>query len=173
MAMRTIIEQGDEALAKRCHPVTNFDERLWELLDDMHDTLEEAHGYGLAAPQVGILRRVCLVTASDGHIIELINPEILETAGEQEGYEGCLSVPGLYGWVKRPDWAKVRAQDRNGTFFEAEDVGMSARCFCHEIEHLDGHLFTERVQGRLYTEEELDAIQAAAEEKERKGRKKR
>lgn len=171
MAIRTIIEQGDEALAKRCHPVTNFDEKLWELVDDLRDTLEEAHGYGLAAPQVGILRRVCLVTASDGHVIELINPEILETSGEQEGYEGCLSVPGLYGWVKRPDWAKVRAQDRNGNFFEVEDVGMTARCFCHEIEHLDGHLFTEHVMGRLYTEEELDAIQAAAEEKENKRRK--
>lgn len=176
MATRTILEQGDEVLGKRCHPVTNFDQRLWELLDDMRDTLEEAHGYGLAAPQVGILRRVCLVTASDGRVIELVNPEILETSGEQEGYEGCLSVPGLYGWVKRPDYAKVRAQDRNGNFFEAEDVGMTARCFCHEIEHLDGHLFTERVMGRLYTEEELDAIQAAAEEQEskrRKGRKDR
>lgn len=173
MAVRKIIEQGDEALAKRCHPVTNFDTRLAELLDDMRETLAVAHGYGLAAPQVGILRRVCLVTASDGHVIELVNPEILETAGEQEGYEGCLSVPGLYGWVKRPDWAKVRAQDRNGNFFEAEDVGMSARCFCHEIEHLDGHLFTERVMGRLYTEEELDAIQAAEEEKSRKKGKKR
>lgn len=171
MAIRTIIEQGDEALAKRCHPVTNFDEKLWELVDDLRDTLEEAHGYGLAAPQVGILRRVCLVTASDGHVIELVNPEILATSGEQEGYEGCLSVPGLYGWVKRPDWAKVRAQDRNGNFFEVEDVGMTARCFCHEIEHLDGHLFTEHVMGRLYTEEELDAIQAAAEEKENKHRK--
>lgn len=175
MAFRTIVEQGDEALEKRCHPITNFDERLWELLDDMRDTLEEAHGYGLAAPQVGILRRVCLVTASDGQVIELVNPEILETAGEQEGYEGCLSVPGLYGWVKRPEWTKVRAQDRNGSFFEVEDVGMSARCFCHEIEHLDGQLFTERVIGRLYTEEELDAMQAEAEakDKERKGRKRR
>lgn len=171
MSTRPIIEQGDEALNKRCHPVTNFDERLWELLDDLQDTLAEAHGYGLAAPQVGILRRVCLVTASDGHVIELVNPEILETSGEQEGYEGCLSVPGLYGWVKRPDRAKVRAQDRNGKTFEVEDVGMTARCFCHEIEHLDGHLFTERVMGRLYTEEELDAIQAAAEEKEQKRRK--
>lgn len=171
MATRTILEQGDEVLGKRCHPVTNFDQRLWELLDDMRDTLEEAHGYGLAAPQVGILRRVCLVTASDGSVIELVNPEILKTSGEQEGYEGCLSVPGLYGWVKRPDWAKVRAQDRNGNFFEAEDVGMTARCFCHEIEHLDGHLFTEHVMGRLYTEEELDAIQAAAEEQENKRRK--
>lgn len=171
MATRTILEQGDEVLGKRCHPVTNFDQRLWELLDDMRDTLEEAHGYGLAAPQVGILRRVCLVTASDGSVIELVNPEILETSGEQEGYEGCLSVPGLYGWVKRPDYAKVRAQDRNGNFFEAEDVGMTARCFCHEIEHLDGHLFTEHVMGRLYTEEELDAIQAAAEEQENKRRK--
>lgn len=173
MAVRKIVEQGDEALSKRCHPVTNFDARLWELLDDMQETLKAAHGYGLAAPQVGILRRVCLVTASDGHVIELVNPEILETAGEQEGYEGCLSVPGLYGWVKRPDWARVRAQDRHGSFFEAEDVGMSARCFCHEVEHLDGHLFTEHVMGRLYTEEELDAIQAAEEEKQRKKHKNR
>lgn len=173
MATRKIIERGDEALAKRCHPVTNFDGRLAELLDDMRETLALSHGYGLAAPQVGILRRVCLVTASDGTVIELVNPEILETAGEQEGFEGCLSVPGLYGWVKRPDWAKVRAQDRQGNSFEVEDVGMTARCFCHEIEHLDGHLFTERVEGRLYTEDELDAMQDEEEEKPKKRGKKR
>lgn len=173
MATRKIIEQGDETLTKRCRPVTDFDQRLHQLLDDMRQTLELSHGYGLAAPQVGILRRVCLVTGSDGQVIELVNPELVETSGEQGGYEGCLSVPGMYGWVVRPSWAKVRAQDRNGNFFEAEDEDLSARCFCHEIEHLDGHLFTERVQGRLYTEEELDAIQAAAEEEERKGRKKR
>lgn len=173
MATRKIIERGDETLGKVCRPVTNFDARLAELLDDMQETLALAHGYGLAAPQVGILRRVCLVTASDGRVLELVNPEILETAGEQEGYEGCLSVPGLYGWVKRPNWAKVRAQDRNGNFFEVEDVDMSARCFCHEIEHLDGHLFTERVIGPLYTEKELDALQDAEEEKPRKKGKRR
>lgn len=167
MATRQIIERGDETLGKVCRPVTSFDARLHELLDDMRETLERAHGYGLAAPQVGILRRVCLVMGSDGEVIELVNPEIIETSGEQEGYEGCLSVPGLYGWVRRPSWAKVRAQDRNGKTFEVEDVDMSARCFCHEIEHLDGHLFTEHVIGKLYTEEELDAMQ---EQEERRAR---
>lgn len=168
MAIRKIIERGDETLGKVCRPVTNFDDRLHQLLDDMQETLELAHGYGLAAPQVGILRRVCLVMGSDGKVMELVNPEILETSGEQEGFEGCLSVPGLYGLVKRPSWAKVRAQDRNGKFFEAEDVDMSARCFCHEIEHLDGHLFTERVEGKLYTEEELDAMSRQEDEGESK-----
>ena len=168
MATRQIIERGDEALGKVCRPVTNFDDRLHQLIDDMRETLKLAQGYGLAAPQVGILRRVCLVMGSDGQVIELVNPEILETSGEAGGYEGCLSVPGLYGWVKRPTWAKVRAQDRNGNTFEVEDVDMSARCFCHEIDHLDGHLFTEHVEGKLYTEEELDAAQA---EKEKKGKK--
>lgn len=168
MATRQIIERGDDVLAKVCRPVTSFDARLHQLLDDMRETLELAHGYGLAAPQVGILRRVCLVTGSDDQIIELVNPELLETSGEQGGYEGCLSVPGLYGWVKRPAKAKVRAQDRNGNFFEVEDEGMTARCFCHEIEHLDGHLFTDHVEGKLYTEAELDA---AEEERRRKGGK--
>lgn len=171
MATRQIIEQGDETLTKVCRPVTNFDQRLHDLIDDMRETLELANGYGLAAPQVGILRRVCLVMGSDGRIIELVNPEILETSGEQEGYEGCLSVPGMYGWVKRPSWAKVRAQDRDGRVFEVEDVDMTARCFCHEIDHLDGHLFTEHVIGGLYTEAELDAAQAESERKKGKGRK--
>lgn len=172
MATRQIIEQGDETLGKVCRPVTSFDARLHALLDDMRETLDLAHGYGLAAPQVGILRRVCLVTGSDGEIIELVNPELLETSGEQEGYEGCLSVPGLYGWVKRPSWAKVRAQDRNGNTFEVEDVDMSARCFCHELEHLDGHLFTERVEGKLYTEAELDAAQQEQSKGSKSRRKK-
>ncbi len=164
MATRKIIQRGDETLSKVCRPVTNFDRRLHELIDDMRETLELAQGYGLAAPQVGILRRVCLVMGSDGKLIELVNPEIIASSGEQEGFEGCLSVPGLYGWVKRPSWAKVRAQDRNGKTFEVEDVDMSARCFCHEIEHLDGHLFTERAKdGKLYTEEEIDAMQDEGE----------
>lgn len=170
MATRQIIERGDETLGKVCRPVTNFDERLHQLLDDMRETLELAHGYGLAAPQVGILRRVCLVTGSDDKIIELVNPELVETSGEQGGYEGCLSVPGLYGWVKRPAKAKVRAQDRNGNFFEVEDEGMTARCFCHEIEHLDGHLFTEHVEGKLYTEAELDAAQEENRSRRRGGK---
>ncbi len=169
MATRKILERGDEALGKVCRPVTQFDDRLHQLLDDMRETLAQANGYGLAAPQVGILRRVCLVTASDETVLELVNPEIVETEGEQTGYEGCLSVPGLYGAVTRPARVKVRAQDRNGKTFEAEDVEMSARCFCHEIEHLDGHLFTERVEGRLYTEEEIDAMR---EEQQESGRKK-
>lgn len=168
MATRQIIERGDETLGKVCRPVTSFDARLHQLLDDMRETLELAHGYGLAAPQVGILRRVCLVTGSDDAVIELVNPQLVETSGEQGGYEGCLSVPGLYGWVKRPAKAKVRAQDRHGNFFEVEDEGMTARCFCHEIEHLDGHLFTEHVEGKLYTEAELDA---AEEERRHKGGK--
>ncbi len=171
MATRKILEQGDETLNKVCRPVTNFDDRLAQLIDDMRETLTQAQGYGLAAPQVGILRRVCLVTGSDGNYIELINPEIVATEGEQEGYEGCLSVPGMYGWVKRPSWAKVRAQDRHGKTFEVEDVGMSARCFCHEIDHLDGHHFTEHVIGGLYTEAELDAAQAEQEKKKGKHRK--
>ncbi len=170
MATRKIIQRGDETLGKVCRPVTVFDGRLHDLIDDMRETLEQAQGYGLAAPQVGILRRVCLVMGSDGELIELVNPEILETSGEQEGYEGCLSVPGLYGWVKRPSWAKVRAQDRNGNTFEVEDVDMSARCFCHEIDHLDGHLFTEHVIGGLYTEAELDAAQETKKNKSRKGK---
>ena len=170
MATRKIIERGDETLGKVCRPVTVFDQRLHDLIDDMRETLEQAQGYGLAAPQVGILRRGCLVRGSDGALIELVNPEILETSGEQEGYEGCLSVPGLYGWVKRPSWAKVRAQDRDGNTFEVEDVDMSARCFCHEIDHLDGHLFTEHVIGGLYTEAELDAAQETKKNKSRKGK---
>ncbi len=175
MGVRKIIERGDAVLGKKCHPVTVFDQRLHDLIDDMRETLEQAHGYGLAAPQVGILRRVVLVTSSEGEILELVNPEIIATDGEQEGFEGCLSVPGLYGWVRRPYYAKVRAQDRFGNAFEAEDVEMSARCFCHEIEHLDGHLFTERVEGDLFTEKELREMeeeQLREEEKQRKKGKK-
>ncbi len=170
MATRQIILRGDEVLGRMCRPVTSFDSRLHQLLDDMRETLDQAQGYGLAAPQVGILRRVCLVTNTDGEYVELVNPEIVAAEGEQGGYEGCLSVPGLYGWVKRPQRVRVRAQDRDGKTFEVEDVDMSARCFCHEIAHLDGHLFTELVEGPLYTEEELDAAQAR-QERRKKGRR--
>lgn len=171
MAIRPIITREDETLGKVCHRVTRFDDRLAQLIDDLRETLEQAQGYGLAAPQVGILRRVCLVTGSDGEFIELVNPEIVDSSGEQEGFEGCLSVPGLYGWVKRPRWVKVRAQDRRGNPFEVEDVDMSARCFFHEIAHLDGHLFTELVKdGRLYTEEEIDAMQQEQERREKGGK---
>ena len=157
MALRRIALQGEECLAKVCRPVTEFNGRLHTLLDDMKDTLLDSGGVGLAAPQVGVLRRVCVVMNEDDEIIELINPEIIKTEGEQTGLEGCLSVPGKYGIVTRPMVVRVRAQDRYGTEFEVEDEELTARCFCHEIEHLDGHLFTEHAD-RLYTTEELDRM---------------
>ena len=153
MALRTIITEGDPVLAKVCRPVEKFDERLHVLLDDMRDTLAESNGVGLAAPQVGILRRVVVVDTGDG-ILELVNPTIIETDGEQEGPEGCLSVPGKYGLVKRPYYAKVRAQDRNGEWFEAEGEELIARCFCHELDHLDGIVYTQ-VMERYLSEDEL------------------
>lgn len=162
MAVRTIITEGDPVLNKVCHPVTNFDQKLWDLLEDMHDTLAQSNGVGLAAPQIGILRRVALVMNDRDEVHELINPVIVRTAGEQEGLEGCLSVPGKWGNVKRPFRVRVRAQDRNGNEFEVEDVELTARCFCHELEHLDGHLFSEHCD-RLYTAEELDALMAEEE----------
>ena len=163
MAIRKIHEVGDPCLAKVCRPVTEFNDRLHELLDDMADTLEEAGGVGLAAPQVGILRRVCIVEDEQGEIIELINPEIIKTEGKQSGLEGCLSVPGKFAVVERPNIVRVRAQDRFGDWFEAEGEGLNARCFCHELEHLDGHMFTEHVDHFL-TEEELRAYMESEEE---------
>ncbi len=162
MATRTILVRGDEMLEKKCRPVTEFNERLHTLLDDMHETLMQADGVGLAAPQVGILRRAVLVINDEDECLELINPEIISEEGEQTGLEGCLSVPGYYGEVTRPMKVKVRAQDRNGNFFEVEDEGLTARCFCHEIEHLDGHLFVEHTD-RLYSLEELEKMQEEAE----------
>ena len=155
MALRTIVLQGDSCLTKVCRPVTDFNGRLHQLLDDMAETLTDANGAGLAAPQVGILRRVCLVLdeATESYL-ELINPEIIKTEGEQTGLEGCLSVPGKYGIVTRPMVVRVRAQDRYGTEFEVEDEELTARCFCHEIEHLDGHLYTEHC--KVLTDEELE-----------------
>ena len=155
MAIRKIHEVGDPCLTKVCRPVTEFNDRLHELLDDMADTLEEAGGVGLAAPQVGILRRVCIVEDEQGEIIELINPEIIKTEGKQSGLEGCLSVPGKFAVVERPNIVRVRAQDRDGNWFEAEAQGLTARAFCHEIEHLDGHLFVEHVDHFL-TEDEIE-----------------
>ena len=157
MALRKIVLQGDECLTKVCRPVTDFNSRLHTLLD--------SGGVGLAAPQVGILRRVCVVQNEDDEVIELINPEIIYTEGEQTGLEGCLSVPGKYGIVTRPEVVRVRAQDRNGDFFEVEDSDLTARCFCHEIEHLDGHLFVEHTD-HLMTEEELEEFIRRQEEDE-------
>ena len=158
MGLRKILTDKDPALHTVCKPVTNFDSKLFKLLDDMRDTLIESGGVGLAAPQVGILRRVVLVDVGmeDNEIVEFINPEMIETDGEQYGAEGCLSVPGKYGLVKRPYYAKVRAQDRNGDWFEAEGEELIARCFCHELDHLDGIVYTE-VMDRYLTEEELNA----------------
>ena len=153
MGLRKILTDKDPALHKVCKPVENFDRRLHKLLDDMAETLEKANGVGLAAPQVGILRRVVIVDTGDG-ILELVNPELIETDGEQIGEEGCLSVPGRYGLVKRPYYAKVRAQDRDGNWFEAEGEELIGRCFCHELDHLDGILYT-HVMERFLTEEEL------------------
>ena len=169
MALRTIITKGDPVLSKKAHLVTNFDEKLALLLDDMVETLRDSGGVGLAAPQIGILRRVVVVINDEDQVIELVNPEIIATEGEQVGFEGCLSVPGLWGRVTRPMKVKVRAQDRNGAFFEVEGEGITARCFCHETEHLDGHLFTEHTD-RLYDNEELDRLleaEAAKESQER------
>ena len=165
MALRKIALEGEECLTKVCRPVTDFNSRLHTLLDDMTDTLLDSGGVGLAAPQVGILRRVCVVLNEDDEVIELVNPEIIFTDGEQTGLEGCLSVPGKYGVVTRPEVVRVRAQDRNGDFFEVEDSDLTARCFCHEIEHLDGHLFIEHTD-HLMTEEELQEFIRQQEESE-------
>ncbi len=158
MAIRTIVTREDPVLTKVCHPVTKFDDKLADLLDDMKETLAQANGVGLAAPQVGILRRAVIVTTREGEELELINPEILDQSGEQTGLEGCLSVPGLWGYVTRPQWVKVKAQDRKGNWFEVEGQDLTARCFCHELSHLDGHLYTE-LADRLYTSDELDEMQ--------------
>lgn len=164
MALRKIVKVGDECLNKMCRPVTEFNDRLHALLDDMQETLTDAAGAGLAAPQVGVLRRICIVLdEQDDSYMELINPEIVGESGEQTGVEGCLSVPGKWGIVTRPNVVKVRAQDRDGNWFEAEREGLTARAFCHEIEHLDGHLFVENVDHFL-TDEELEAYMEGGED---------
>ena len=155
MGLRRIHTDQEAALHKTCRPVTSFDWRLHKLLDDMKETLADANGVGLAAPQVGILRRVVLVDNGQ-EVLELVNPELIETSGEQIGAEGCLSVPGKYGLVKRPNYAKVKAQDRFGNWFETEGEELTARCFCHELDHLDGILYT-LVMERFLTDEELEA----------------
>ncbi len=153
MGLRKILTDKEPALHKVCKPVVNFDKRLHKLLDDMRETLLDSGGVGLAAPQVGILRRVVVVDLGE-ELVELVNPSLLETSGEQYGMEGCLSVPGKYGLVRRPNVAKVRAQDRDGNWFEIEGEELIARCFCHELDHLDGIIYTE-VMDRFLTEEEL------------------
>ena len=144
MAIREVRLRGDEILGKVCKPVVKFDKRLHILLDDMYDTMQKHEGVGLAAPQVGIIKRVVVIDVGDGRI-ELINPEIIEESGTQNGNEGCLSVPGVYGEVERPMHVKAKAQDRDGNWIEIEGDELLARAICHECEHLDGKLFTERV----------------------------
>lgn len=171
MALRIIAKKGEPILNKHCRPVTEFNARLHTLLDDMRETLMASNGVGLAAPQVSILRRAVIVLETnveqdgDEYIIELINPEIIAQEGEQDGSEGCLSIPGLYGYVKRPMKVTVRAQDRNGEWFEVTGEGLTARAFCHELDHLDGILFDQYVD-RLLTEEELLAEMEEAAEPE-------
>lgn len=169
MALRTILTEDYPELHKTCRPVDNFAARTHQLLDDMAETLMNAGGVGLAAPQVGILRRAAIVLETnvpegeEEYIIELINPEIISVEGEQTGPEGCLSVPGIFGLVTRPNRVRVRAQDRNGEWFEVEGEGLTARAFCHETEHLDGHVFREKVI-RYLSEEEMRGDDEDAEE---------
>ena len=144
MAIREIREKGDEILYKKCKAVVKFDEKLHILLDDMYETMQSRDGVGLAAPQVGILKRAVVIDVGDGKI-ELISPEIVEESGEQTGSEGCLSVPGVFGEVTRPNVVTVKAQDRDGKWFKITGKELLARAFCHEIEHLDGKLFLDRV----------------------------
>ena len=148
--IKKILQKDDPVLHKVCHPVTNFDQKLANLLDDMTATLKDAQGLGLAAPQIGILRRVCIVLNDQEEYLELVNPEIVSQEGEQEGFEGCLSLTGVYGIVERP--MKV----------EFEGEGITARCFCHEIEHLDGHMYYEKCD-RLFTEAEVDDMMQAVD----------
>lgn len=145
MAIRNIVTKGDDVLRKICRTQLQFDGKLATLLDDMADTMYKAEGVGLAAPQVGILRRVCIVDIGDG-IIELVNPVITAQSGEQEGSEGCLSIPGRYEEVVRPMNVTVRAQDRNGNNFTISAEGFKARALCHEIDHLDGILYIDRIK---------------------------
>ena len=148
MAIRTIREIGDEVLNKVCKEVTEMTPRTKVLIEDMLDTMYDADGVGLAAPQVGILKRITVIDAGDGPIV-LINPEIVETSGEQTGQEGCLSVPGKAGVVTRPNYVRVTALDENMQMREVEGTELLARALCHEIEHLDGHLYVEKVEGDL------------------------
>ena len=157
MALRTIRIQGDSVLEKRCREITEVTPKIEELIEDMLDTMYEANGVGLAAPQVGVLKRVVVIDIGEGPVI-MINPEILETSGEQTGDEGCLSLPGKAGQVTRPNYVKARAFDENMEEFIIEGEELMARAICHELDHLDGHMYTEKVEGQLhdvvYEEEE-------------------
>ena len=153
--VRKILELGDETLRKTSKPMPKFDLRLWLLLRDMAETMRKAEGVGLAAPQVGILRRVVVIDVGDDHgLIELVNPEIIAVEGEQAGSEGCLSVPGRRGYVVRPNRVTVRAQDRKGKSFEITGEGLLARALCHEIDHLDGVLYVDKMDHEIFDDDE-------------------
>ena len=153
MAIRNIVKHGDDVLTKKCRKVEVFDQRLCDLVEDLFDTLYDSGGAGLAAPQVGVLRRIAVVDIGDGPY-ELINPEIIETHGEQYGAEGCLSYPGQFGMVKRPNYVKIKAQDRNGMWHEYEGEELLARAFCHETDHLDGNMFMRLVDEWVEVEQD-------------------
>ena len=154
MAKLTILKEGEATLRKTCRPVTEITQRTKTLLDDMLETMRHAEGVGLAAPQVGILRRIVVIEVEEGEVLELINPQIIEASGSVSGIEGCLSVPGKQGIVKRPDYVRVRALDRNGVMQTYEGTDLLARCFCHEIDHLDGHLYIDKADRMLYPAED-------------------
>lgn len=168
MALRNILLDGDITLLKKSRKITEFDNRLHTLIDDLRETLATANGVGLAAVQVGVLRRVVIVIETnvgpdeEEHVVELVNPEIISQEGEQEGAEGCLSLPGKYGFVTRPERVVVRAQDRYGKTFEVEGTGLTARAYCHEIDHMDGLLFS-GLCDELYTPEEIEEIMSGEE----------
>ena len=153
MALRAIVNKSEDTLRKKCKPVEAFDKKLWTLLDDMAETMYAANGLGLAAPQVGILRRVAVIDVGEG-LIELINPEIINTSGEQRDVEGCLSCPDEYGFVTRPMDCTIKAQDRNGNWYEKDVSGLFCRCACHETDHLDGQLFLDIVEEMIEVEDE-------------------
>jgi peptide deformylase len=154
MALREVRIQGDPILEKPCRPVTEVTERIQTLIDDMLETMYEHDGVGLAAPQVGVLKRIVVIDVGEGPIV-MINPEILETSGEQTGAEGCLSLPGKYGTVTRPNYVKAKFFDENMDEYEIEGEELLARAICHELDHLDGHMYTELAEGPLYTAEEM------------------
>lgn len=163
MALRNILTKEEPRLRKKSREVTSFDDKLHCLIDDMIETLETQDGVGLAAPQVGVLKRVVIVIETnvgedeDDIVLELVNPEIIEFSGEQEGGEGCLSFPGEFGIVKRPDTVRIKAQDRYGDYYEYEGTGLTARCFCHEIDHLNGVLFPD-VCERMLSNDEIEKL---------------
>lgn len=155
MAVREVREMGDPILNKTCKEVKEVTERTLELIDDMFDTMYETNGVGLAAPQVGVLKRIVVIDTTGEDPVLMINPRIIETSGEQTGYEGCLSVPGKYGMVTRPNYVKAVAYNERMEEFTIEGTELMARAICHELEHLDGHLYTERVEGELVNAEDI------------------